>query len=108
MRVREFAAAMGECAPARRGRSSTAASGEVPLDADVRASSCGRRRRSAWTPLQYPAPADAQNPSLSGVPTGMLFVRSTGGSHNPREFASTADAALATEALERAIVALAS
>jgi allantoate deiminase len=50
---------------------------------------------------------DAQNPSLSGVPTGMVFVRSTGGSHTPLEFAATADAALGAEALERAIRELA-
>ncbi|HZP96988.1 MAG TPA: Zn-dependent hydrolase [Candidatus Limnocylindria bacterium] len=50
---------------------------------------------------------DAQNPSLSGVPTGMLFVRSTGGSHTPTEFASTEDAALGTRALENAIAELA-
>jgi allantoate deiminase len=50
---------------------------------------------------------DAQNPSLSGVPTGMIFVRSTGGSHTPIEFAATADAALGAEALERAIRELA-
>jgi acetylornithine deacetylase/succinyl-diaminopimelate desuccinylase-like protein len=46
---------------------------------------------------------DAQNPSLSGVPTGMIFVRSTGGSHTPTEFASGADAALGARALEIAI-----
>jgi hydantoinase/carbamoylase family amidase len=51
---------------------------------------------------------DAQNPSLSGVPTGMIFVRSTGGSHTPTEFAATADAALGAEALARAIQALVS
>lgn len=50
---------------------------------------------------------DAQNPSLAGVPTGMIFVRSTGGSHTPTEFASTADAALGTDALARAIKDLA-
>lgn len=50
---------------------------------------------------------DAQNPSLSGVPAGMLFIRSTGGSHTPTEHAETADAAVATRALERAIGELA-
>ncbi|HEY3217459.1 MAG TPA: Zn-dependent hydrolase [Candidatus Limnocylindria bacterium] len=50
---------------------------------------------------------DAQNPSLSGVPTGMIFVRSTGGSHTPTEFAATADAALGAQALELAIKELA-
>ncbi len=50
---------------------------------------------------------DAQNPALSGVPTGMLFVRSTGGSHTPTELADTADAAIGARALERAIAELA-
>jgi len=50
---------------------------------------------------------DAQNPALSGVPTGMIFVRSTGGSHTPREFASTDDAALGAQALANAIKELA-
>jgi len=50
---------------------------------------------------------DAQNPALSGVPTGMIFVRSTGGSHTPREFASIDDAALGAQALANAINELA-
>ena len=50
---------------------------------------------------------DAQNPALSGVPTGMIFVRSTGGSHTPREFASNDDAALGAQALANAIKELA-
>ena len=50
---------------------------------------------------------DAQNPSLSGVPTGMIFVRSSGGSHTPTEFAAPADAALGARALELAITELA-
>jgi allantoate deiminase len=50
---------------------------------------------------------DAQNPALSGVPTGMIFVRSTGGSHTPTEFASGADAALGARVLEIAIRELA-
>lgn len=50
---------------------------------------------------------DAQNPALSGVPTGMIFVRSTGGSHTPREFASNEDAALGAQALANAIKELA-
>jgi allantoate deiminase len=51
---------------------------------------------------------DAQNPQLAGVPTGMIFVRSTGGSHTPRESASVEDAAAGTRALADAIEALAS
>ncbi|HET8568303.1 MAG TPA: Zn-dependent hydrolase [Candidatus Limnocylindria bacterium] len=50
---------------------------------------------------------DAQNPALAGVPTGMLFVRSTGGSHTPTESASLDDAVLGTEALARALRELA-
>ena len=50
---------------------------------------------------------DAQNPALSGVPTGMLFVRSTGGSHTPTEFAAVEDAVLGARALEAAIAELA-
>ena len=46
---------------------------------------------------------DAQNPALAGVPTGMLFVRSTGGSHKPSELASLDDAALGAEALAIAL-----
>jgi hydantoinase/carbamoylase family amidase len=51
---------------------------------------------------------DAQNPALAGVPTGMLFVRSTGGSHTPRESASIDDAALGAQALAIALRELAS
>jgi allantoate deiminase len=50
---------------------------------------------------------DAQNPQLAGVPTGMIFVRSTGGSHTPRESCDLADAALGADALARAIKELA-
>ena len=50
---------------------------------------------------------DAQNPALAGVPTGMLFIRSTGGSHTPRESAATVDAALGADALAFALRRLA-
>lgn len=50
---------------------------------------------------------DAQNPQLAGVPTGMLFVRSTGGSHTPLESCDTSDAALGASALSLAIRELA-
>ena len=50
---------------------------------------------------------DAQNPQLAGIPTGMLFIRSTGGSHTPRESATTVDAALGADALAFAIRRLA-
>ncbi len=50
---------------------------------------------------------DAQSAQLAGVPTGMLFVRSTGGSHTPREFASIDDALLGAKALGEALRELA-
>jgi allantoate deiminase len=42
---------------------------------------------------------DAQNLAAFGVPTGMLFVRSTNGSHNPDEHADAGDAAQGARAL---------
>jgi allantoate deiminase len=82
----------------------------TPLDAEIRALLLRATREVgvAAPVLVSGAGHDAQNPSLSGVPTGMIFVRSTGGSHNPNEFASTADAALGAQALELAIRELAS
>ena len=50
---------------------------------------------------------DAENAQLAGVPTGMLFVRSSGGSHNPNELAADADAALGAQALALALAELA-
>ena len=50
---------------------------------------------------------DAENAQLAGVPTGMLFVRSTGGSHNPNELATLDDAVLGAQALAIAIKELA-
>ena len=50
---------------------------------------------------------DAENAQLAGVPTGMLFVRSTGGSHNPNELATLDDAVLGARALALAIRELA-
>ena len=50
---------------------------------------------------------DAENAQLAGVPTGMLFVRSSGGSHNPDEHADPADAALGAQALAIALAELA-
>ena len=82
----------------------------TPLDAGIRAL---LERAAKGLGLDAPllvsgAGHDAQNPALSGVPTGMLFVRSTGGSHTPTESADVVDAAVATRALERAIRELAS
>ncbi len=42
---------------------------------------------------------DAQNFALEGIPAGMVFVRSTGGSHNPFEHAMASDAALGVKIL---------
>jgi hydantoinase/carbamoylase family amidase len=50
---------------------------------------------------------DAENSQLAGVPTGMLFVRSTGGSHNPNELAAADDAVLGARALALALKELA-
>jgi hydantoinase/carbamoylase family amidase len=50
---------------------------------------------------------DAENSQLAGVPTGMLFVRSTGGSHNPNELATLDDAVLGARALALALSELA-
>jgi allantoate deiminase len=81
----------------------------TPLDAAIREILVRSVREVGVDPpiLVSGAGHDAQNPSLSGVPTGMIFVRSTGGSHTPTEFASTADAALGAQALELAIRELA-
>ncbi|HVR88103.1 MAG TPA: Zn-dependent hydrolase [Candidatus Limnocylindria bacterium] len=49
---------------------------------------------------------DAENSQLAGVPTGMLFVRSTGGSHNPNELATLDDAVLGARALAHALAEL--
>ena len=50
---------------------------------------------------------DAENAQLAGVPTGMLFVRSTGGSHNPDESAALDDAVQGARALAIALRELA-
>jgi len=50
---------------------------------------------------------DAQNAAAAGVPTGMIFVRSSGGSHNPAEHASSLDAVQGTRVLLAAAAALA-
>ena len=50
---------------------------------------------------------DAENAQLAGVPTGMLFVRSTGGSHNPNEHAALDDCVLGARALAIALRELA-
>src|SRR5207247_532363 len=92
-----------------RGRADHARVPVTPLDPKIR-----DVLKRATTSVGVEAPLlvsgaghDAQNPALSGVPTGMIFVRSTGGSHTPREFASIEDAALGAQALANAIKELA-
>ena len=81
----------------------------TPLDPQVREMLVTAVRGVGVEPplLVSGAGHDAQNPQLSGVPTGMIFVRSTGGSHTPTEFAATEDAVLGARALELAITMLA-
>ena len=82
---------------------------EAPLDAGMR----DLMRRAAKSvgvdapELVSGAGHDAMNAQLAGVPTGMLFIRSTGGSHTPRESATVDDAALAADALAFALRELA-
>jgi allantoate deiminase len=82
----------------------------VALDAGMRRILADAVREVGVEPVELVSGAghDAQNPALAGVPTGMLFIRSTNGSHNPREHATAEDAALATKALILAIDRLAS
>ena len=111
--VREVLAAVASVASSRRVDSSVDELPRVPvtsLDAKIRDL---LRRATATVGVDAPelvsgAGHDAQNPARSGVPTGMIFVRSTGGSHTPREFASVDDAALGAQALANAIKELAS
>jgi acetylornithine deacetylase/succinyl-diaminopimelate desuccinylase-like protein len=80
----------------------------VPMDkqvADALAAACERLGVTAPR-LASMAGHDAQNLASVGVPTGMLFVRSTGGSHNPEEHASADDAAQGARALLLACAAL--
>jgi len=110
--VREVLAAVASVASSRRVDSSVDELARVPvtsLDAKIRDV---LRRATASVGVDAPelvsgAGHDAQNPARSGVPTGMIFVRSTGGSHTPREFASIDDAALGAQALANALKELA-
>ena len=81
----------------------------VPLDAGLRELF---RRSAQHVGVTAPelfsgAGHDAENAQLAGVPTGMLFVRSTGGSHNPNEHATLDDAVLGARALAVALRELA-
>lgn len=81
----------------------------TPLDPNIRDVLKRAIRRVGVEPPELVSGAghDAQNAALSGVPTGMIFVRSTGGSHTPRELASMDDAALGAQALANGIKELA-
>jgi len=111
--MREVLAAVTSVASSRRVEASVDELARVPvtsLDAKIR-EVLKRATKSVGVDapeLVSGAGHDAQNPALSGVPTGMIFVRSTGGSHTPREFASVDDAALGAQALVNAIRELAS
>jgi len=111
--VREVLAAVTSIASARAVEASVDELARVPVTAlDPRIRDVLKRAtRSVGVDapeLVSGAGHDAQNPALSGVPTGMIFVRSTGGSHTSREFASVDDAALGAQALANAIKELAS
>ncbi len=72
--------------------------GETPaveMDARVRRVLCDCARSIGIDPMELASGAvhDAQNWAIAGYATGMMFVRSTGGSHNPAEYAEPADAA---------------
>jgi len=81
----------------------------VPLDANLRdlflrsAKEVGAEAPELFSGAGH----DAENSQLAGVPTGMLFVRSTGGSHNPSELATLDDAVLGARALALALKELA-
>ena len=81
----------------------------APMDRTLRAT-LARACRAAGVDapeLVSGAGHDAENPAHSGVPTGMIFIRSRGGSHSPREAADARDAARAATALAHALVELA-
>ncbi|HZD38901.1 MAG TPA: hydantoinase/carbamoylase family amidase, partial [Actinomycetes bacterium] len=73
----------------------------VPMTDEVAGALASACARIGVTAPRLPSMAghDAQNLAAIGVPTGMLFVRSTNGSHNPDEHADAADAALGARAL---------
>ncbi|MGH2713038.1 MAG: Zn-dependent hydrolase [Thermoleophilaceae bacterium] len=81
----------------------------TPLDASLRAllaQACGTVDVRA-PELVSGAGHDAMNAQLAGVPTGMLFIRSRGGSHNPEEDCALEDAVLGASALAVALAELA-
>jgi allantoate deiminase len=110
--MRDVRSALRAAARTRGLRASTDVLNRVPVAAMDR----GLRRvlRRACSAVGVDAPElvsgaghDAENPAHAGVPTGMLFIRSRGGSHSPRESADPRDAALAASALAHALVEIA-
>ena len=81
----------------------------VPLDTTLRDLflRCAKQVGVDAPELFSGAGHDAESSQLAGVPTGMLFVRSTGGSHNPNEQATLDDAVLGARALALALKELA-
>lgn len=82
-----------------------------PVDLDVRMRDLLLRAAAAEglaAPL-VPSGAghDAASAQRAGVPTGLLFVRSSGGSHTPSESAALDDAAAGAAVLARALAELA-
>jgi allantoate deiminase len=80
----------------------------VPMTGEVAGALAAACDRLGVAAPRLPSMAghDAQNLAAIGVPTGMLFVRSTRGSHNPDEHADAADAALGAQALLLACASL--
>jgi len=76
----------------------------VEMDAGTRRVLGDCARSIGIEPMELASGAvhDAQNWAVAGYATGMVFVRSTGGSHNPAEHAESGDSALGA-----AVVALA-
>ena len=66
----------------------------------------GSRTRSA-SPPALPSGAGHDAAMMASIaPAAMLFVRCTGGSHNPAESVDEADVAVALDALERLLRAV--
>jgi allantoate deiminase len=80
----------------------------VPMTEEVAGALASACERLGLAAPRLPSMAghDAQALATIGVPTGMLFVRSTNGSHNPDEHADASDAAEGARALLLACAAL--
>ncbi|GGF49018.1 Zn-dependent hydrolase [Azorhizobium oxalatiphilum] len=103
-RCREIAAARGLCVTLEVGYDAAAA----PCDAGLQAA-LAEAVADVGAPVHHlPSGAGHDGLSLNGVmPIAMLFVRSTNGSHNPREHAAADDIALAAQALHACVLWLA-